>query len=135
MVKFKAELAELVKEVGSISLDMFKNDFIEFVKENFKNIDQSNDTKIDRSLLRNLCNIVESTYNKKNVVDEKLDKKKLVIDVYFLLKPLSNNDTDKKILEGLIEDLHNTGQIKKISLKRRTKKGLSGFLKKVVSWF
>jgi len=135
MVKFKAEIAELVKEVGSISLDVFKNDFIEFVKEHFKNIDQSNENKIDRSLLRNLCNIVESTYNKKNIVDEKLDKKKLVVDVYTMLKPLSNNDNDRKILENLIEDLHNVGEIKKVSFKRKTKKRLSGLLKKVSSIF
>lgn len=134
MVKFKGEIASMVKEVGSISIEIFKNNFIDFVKETLQNIDQNQDNKIDRSLLRLLCNYLESTYKKKNIVDEKLDKKKLVIDVYCLLKPSTNNETDKKILDALIEDLHNTGQIKKISLLRRSKKNLSSLLKSLVSW-
>ena len=74
--------------------------------------------KIDPSLLRFLCNIVENSYNKKDVVDKKNDKKKVVLDVYLILKPQFNNVDDKNILNNLIEDLHTSEQIGKVSRLR-----------------
>ena len=71
--------------------------------------------KIDPSLLRFLCNIVENSYNKKEVIDKKIDKKKVVLDVYLILKPQCNNVDDKNVLNNLIEDLHTSGQIGKVS--------------------
>jgi hypothetical protein len=134
MVKFKQEAVEFVKEVGSISIDIFKANFTEYCQKTIKGIDQSFEKKIDRSLLRLICNLLENSLDKKNIVDEKVNKKDLVIDIYLLFKPQANNAQDKIILNELIEDLHNTGQIKKVSTKRYLKKTLSSSLKKLVSW-
>jgi len=87
-------------------------DIVSFVNENIKK--QSPD-KIDPSLLRFICNIVENSYNKKDVLDKKIDKKKIVLDVYLVLKPQCNNLDDKNILNNLIEDFHTSEQNLKVS--------------------
>ena len=101
MVKFNKFQASLVKLSGSSSVEVLINQIVDFVKANVTKISPD---KIDPSLLRFLCNIVENSYNKKDVVDKKIDKKKVVLDVYLILKPQCNNLDDKNILNNLIED-------------------------------
>jgi hypothetical protein len=114
MVKFKDKYLDLIKEVGSVSVDIFQNLFHEYITEHIKNISQD---EIDVSLLRWLCNVLENSIDKKYVVDEKINKKEIVLNEYFKLKP--NARSHEKLLDKIIEDLHNTGQIKRI--KTRTK--------------
>jgi hypothetical protein len=74
MVKFKASKSKLVKEVGSITVDIIADLFHEFVKEEIKEVKQ--DKTIDVSLLRLLSNKLENSLVKNgDVIDEKIDKK------------------------------------------------------------
>jgi hypothetical protein len=129
MVKFSKFQASLVKLSGTASVDVLINEIVNYVNENVKKMSPD---KIDLSLLRFLCNVVENSYNKKDVVDGKVDKKKVVIDVYIVLKPQCNNQEDKNILDKLIEDLHTSKQILKVSRIRYYYKLLKNhlFLKK-----
>ena len=114
-MKFKINRVKLIKELGQLTIDTF---LIEFQKYCDEYLATKNNIKFDVSLLRTLCNILENSYVKKNNVDEKLDKKQTVIEEYVRLKSKVNiqyTPDDKKALEVIIEDLHNTGQIKKIS--------------------
>jgi len=115
MVKFSKFQASLVKQSGSSSIDTLIGEIVDFVKENIKKLSPD---KIDPSLLRFICNVIENSYTKKNVTDYKIDKKKVVIDVYIILKPSANNEDDRKMLDKLIEDLHSSGQILKVSRLR-----------------
>ena len=128
-MKFKINRVKLIKELGQLTIDTFLTEFQKYCDEY---LTTKNNSKFDISLLRRLCNILENSYVKKNNVDEKLNKKQTVIDEYMRLKSKLNvqySVDDKKVLETIIEDLHNSGQIKKISnLKlwsRRLKKLLS----------
>lgn len=112
MVKFKKFQASLVKLSGSVSIDALAGEIFQFVQDNIKSL---NDERIDPSLLRFLCNVVENSHNKNNIVDGKIDKKKLVLDVYIKLKPQANSQDVKDTLSSLIEDYHTSGQIKKIT--------------------
>ena len=112
MVKFNKFQASLVKLAGSSSVEVLIGEVVSYVKEN---VTKMSPDKIDPSLLRFICNIVENSYNKKDVVDKKIDKKKVVLDVYLILKPQCNNVDDKNILNNLIEDLHTSEQILKVS--------------------
>lgn len=113
---FKIKYLDLIKEVGSISVDIFENMLHEYVVENIKKVSDNN---IDISLLRWLCNVVENSIDKKHVIDEKINKKQIVLNEYVKLKPNANQQQFKDILEKMIEDLHNTKQIKKISQKNK----------------
>ena len=112
MVKFSKFQASLVKLSGSSSIDVLIGEIVEFVKENIKKLSSD---KIDPSLLRFICNVIENSYTKKDVIDNKIDKKKVVIDVYIILKPAANNTDDRIILDKMIEDLHSSGGILKVS--------------------
>jgi hypothetical protein len=112
MPKFKLKYANLVKEVGTIAVSVFEELFHEFVSSKIKN--PQTEKIIDISLLRWLCNTLENSLDKRDIVDEKVNKKQLVLNEYFKLKPNANNDTYRVILDDLIEDLHNTRPIKKL---------------------
>ena len=112
MVKFSKFQASLVKLSGSSSIDVLIGEIVEFVKENIKKLSSD---KIDPSLLRFICNVIENSYTKKDVIDNKIDKKKVVIDVYIILKPSANNTDDRIMLDKMIEDLHSSGGILKVS--------------------
>ena len=73
MVKFSKFQASLVKLSGSSSVEVLIGEIVDFVKVNIKKISPD---KIDPSLLRFICNIIENSYTKKNVIEYKIDKKK-----------------------------------------------------------
>lgn len=115
-MKFKPKYVELVKEVGSHAIDCFVSELDKFCDEHIPL--KPNSAKIDISLLRFLANVVENSYKKKNTIDEKMDKKKVVVDEYFRMKQrmgVNLTNDDRKAIEELIEDLHNTGAIKRVS--------------------
>ena len=115
MVKFSKFQASLVKLSGSSSVEVLIGEIVDFVKQNIKKISPD---KIDPSLLRFICNIIENSYTKKNVIEYKIDKKKVVVDVYMILKPYANNPDDRVLLEKMVEDFHSSGQILKVSRLR-----------------
>lgn len=126
MVRFKAKWAEIaVSEIGQLSVDIFTELYHEFVVSHVKKVSED---AIDISLLRALCNWLENSIDKKEVVDEKLDKKKIVVDEYLRLKPQANSPQFKEIIEKLIEDLHNTKQIVKMSLRNKLFYKIKSFL-------
>jgi hypothetical protein len=112
MVKFDKFQSSLVKLSGSSSVDALINEIVNYINQSIKKISAD---KIDPSLLRFICNIVENSYSKKSVADNKIDKKKIVIDVYIILKPSANSPDDRIMLDRLIEDFHSSGQILKVS--------------------
>ena len=115
MVKFSKFQASLVKLNGSSSVEVLIGEIVSFVNENIKKVSPD---KIDPSLLRFLCNLVENSYTKKDVIDNKIDKKKVVVDVYMILKPHANNAEDRITLDKLVEDFHSSKQILKVSRLR-----------------
>ena len=76
MVKFDKFQTSLVKLSGSSSLDALINEIVEYIKQSIKNISPD---KIDPSLLRFICNIVENSYSKKVLQIIKLIKRKLLM--------------------------------------------------------
>jgi len=108
MVKFSKFQASLVKLNGSSAVEVLIGEIVSFVNENIKKVSPD---KIDLSLLRFLCNLVENSYTKKDVIDNKIDKKKVVVDVYMILKPHANNAEDRITLDKLVEDFHSSNQI------------------------
>ena len=115
MVKFSKFQASLVKLNGSSSVKVLIGEIVKFVNENIKKVSPD---KIDPSLLRFLCNLIENSYNKKDIIDNKIDKKKVVLDVYIILKPHANNVDDRLILDKMVEDFHSSKQILKVSRLR-----------------
>jgi hypothetical protein len=133
MVKFSKFQASLVKLNGSSAVEVLIGKIVSFINQNVKNISPD---KIDSSLLRFLCNVVENSYTKKDVIDNKVNKKKVVIDVYNILKPSADNEEDKLLFDKMVEDFHSSKQILKISRLRYYYKLLKNelFSKKAVAF-
>lgn len=116
-MKFKLNrIKACVEKVGQNLIDAFIQDFQNYCDEELK---IKNTSKFDLALLEQLCNIIENAYVKKDAVDEKLDKKNVVIDEYIRLKSTLNlqfNAEDKKQLGEMIEHLHSQGYIKVIPM-------------------
>ena len=62
MVKFSKFQASLIKLSGSSYIDVLIGEIVEFVKENIKKLSSD---KIDPSLFRFICNVIENSYTKK----------------------------------------------------------------------
>ena len=73
MVKFNKFQTSLVKLSGSSSIDVLIDDIVKHINDNVKKISPD---KIDPSLLRFICNIVENAYTKKVLLIIKLIKRK-----------------------------------------------------------
>lgn len=117
MPRFKAKWAELAVDVGSISIDIFTEVYHEFCLQQIPKVNQTD--LVDISLLRALCNWLENSIDKKEVIDEKVDKKQIVLNQYVRLKPGANNEQTKLLLNKLIDDLHNSSQIVKLSSRSK----------------
>ena len=109
---FKKKWLDEIIEVGSLSIDVFELMYHQYV---MTKVNKINNDVIDISLLRYLCNILENALSKKQIIDGKIDKKNIVITEYLVLKPQANSEANKVILNKIIEDLHNTSQILKLS--------------------
>ena len=70
MVKFSKFQVSLVKLSGSSSIDALVSEIVSFVKKSITNISPD---KLDPSLLRFLCNVVENSYCKKDIICSKVD--------------------------------------------------------------
>ena len=114
MVKFSKFQVSLVKLNGSSAVDVLVSEIVSYVKKSISNISPD---RLDPSLLRFFCNVVENSYSKKDIIENKIDKK-VVMDVYIILKPQCNNSEDRVVLDKLIEDIHSSGQVLKVSRLR-----------------
>jgi hypothetical protein len=56
------------------------------------------------------------------------DKKKIVVDEYYKLKPSANTPDNTNIMNKIIEDFHNSDQIKKIPYLRYATKALKKYV-------
>lgn len=125
MPKFRRDFLPLVREMGSVSLDIFEDMLHEYVSEVVKRV---SDEAIDPSLLRLLCNILENSLEKKDKIDSKINKKSIVLNEYFKLKPKEVNTPENvELLGKLIEDMDNSGAIKKIKTKTKLAHRLKSF--------
>lgn len=128
-MKFKKELAELVKVKGSANLIEIQNEFHAFAVKTFGELINPQE-RVDYSLIRVLCNWVENgiEYNSP-ASDSKVSKRDIVLEEYAKLKG-GIDENEKKLIEKYIEDLHNHNDIKKVSFWRWARKTLLSYLKK-----
>jgi hypothetical protein len=119
-MRFKSSrIKGFVKPIGSLALSVFEDAFLNFCLENV-NVNSPNGSKYDLSLLKYLCNVLENAYDKndKDIATHKVNKKDIVIKTYTAIKNracIAIVEADKEILGSMIEELHNSKQIKRTS--------------------
>lgn len=100
--------AKVIK--GSVDIDQCIKDFYDSLSDSEK---QS--LKLVPSFIEFVCRLVEERYSKKTAENKKIDKKQEVLKhiATFLKQTLS--EADISAITNIIEDLHSSGRIKKVS--------------------
>jgi hypothetical protein len=118
----------LVKPENFLRTLILIRDISIVMKDKLKDIDLDTHKKNPDFILY-VCNIIENSYTKKNIEDKKINKK----DIFFLIFKELNieiSEDDKKVIDDIIEHLHSSRRIRKISNYILLKYFINFFLKK-----
>jgi len=96
-----------------------KSEIDGYISSVYEGIADKNALKFLPSFILFVCCVVEECYSKRSIHQAKIDKREEVIDHVnrFLGSPL--NDADKAIVVSIIEDLHSSKRIKKVSIVQK----------------
>lgn len=109
-----------------------KTEIDNYIKSVYDGIVDKSTLKYLPSFILFVCCVVEECYSKRSVHQSKINKKDEVLQHIgvFLCQALS--ETDKNIVGAIIEDLHSSGRIKRVSLVQKVIFTIGNFfLKKV----
>jgi hypothetical protein len=106
---------KLVKPKNLLKVLIRSGNIIDYVVETVGSIPDLEKQKFNISLIRYICEIVENTngHSKPSIEGTKVNKKDVVFTILQKLFP-SLSENDKLIIDGIIEDLHSSGRIKKV---------------------
>jgi hypothetical protein len=122
--------SSLVKPENSLKVKKLVADISNVVKEQLKDIPLDNQ-KIDPDIILFIANQIENSFDKsKSVSHEKINKKDIFIQILKKVIP-SIQPHEEQIILSILEHLHSSGMIKKITSWRFVK-GISRFLFKKV---
>ena len=123
----------LIKPTTKVKVVQGAQFILEQLETNYGKLTNKQDLKYLPSFILYVCCLVEEAYsNKNNLENGKLNKKDEVLKLVseFIKIPLS--EPDKKLIGEIIEDLHTSKRIKKVSYLSKTLYLLSKvFLNKV----
>lgn len=136
MVKFCSSSALLVKLSGQVAIEALASSLTEFVKGDVLKPGTSfsaQGDRVDISLVRYICCLIETVVVKKSKTDEKINKREVAQRVYEALAGHPLNDQQRQFFFDVVEDMHASGAIKPVSAWRRIRKGVSAFLKRLLA--
>lgn len=111
----------LIKPTNKCKVVQSTQAILDAINEHFGKHTNKQELKTLPSFILYVCCLVEEAYaSKSNRDNEKVDKKEEVLKVIgqFLSQTLS--DPDKAIITNIIEDLHSSNRIKKVSYLSKT---------------
>lgn len=107
-VKRKAKTIQTAKEIQDFILEMFGD------------VADKNELKYLISFIELVCCAIEEAYSKKTVENKKVCKKDEALSHIAKFLNIALTEQDKKTITGIIEDLHSSGRIKKVSYLHKT---------------
>jgi len=132
MVKFRSSSAQLVKLSGQVAIEALASSLVDFIKGDVLKAGSQftvSGDRVDISLVRYVCCLIETVVVKKSKTDEKVDKKAVALKVYEALAGHSLNEAQRQFFYDTVEDMHSSGAIKAVSAWRKFRKSASAFLK------
>ena len=94
---------------------------LEQLEEHFGKVSAKADLKYLPSFIQYVCCLVEEAYSsKRNLENGKINKKEEVLKLMNDFLKCTLNEQDKRIISEVIEDLHTSGRIKKVSYLSKT---------------
>lgn len=94
---------------------------LEQIEENYSKIPNKAELKFLPSFILYVCCLIEEAYsNKKNLENGKVNKKEEVFKIIVEFIKSNLTDQDKRLIGEIIEDLHTSGRIKRVSYLSKT---------------
>jgi hypothetical protein len=92
-----------------------KTEIDSYIKSVYEGIHDKQSLKFLPSFILFVCCVVEECYSKRSVHQTKINKRDEVLQHISAFLTTTLNDHDKNIISAIIEDLHSSGRIKKVS--------------------
>jgi len=121
---------KLIKPKNKAKTIQTFGDIQDFLTETYKDIPDKTQLKYLVSFILFVCCLVEEAYSKNTPENKKISKKDEVFNHINKFLTLQLNEQDKKIIGEIIEDLHSSRRIKKVSYLSKSLFWLSKFFLK-----
>lgn len=92
-----------------------KNEIDCYIKSVYEGVTDKTALKFLPSFILFVCCVVEECYSKRSVHHSKIDKKEEVLKHISNFLAITLSEQDKSVLTAIIEDLHSSGRIKRVS--------------------
>lgn len=86
-----------------------------YIKSVYEGVTDKNALKFLPSFILFVCCVVEECYSKRSIHHSKIDKKEEVLKHISNFLAITLSEQDKSVLTAIIEDLHSSGRIKRVS--------------------
>lgn len=98
-----------------------RGDIQDYLSETYSDVSDKSSLKYLVSFILFVCCLVEEAYsNKNNIENKKIQKKDEVFNHIAKFLDVTLNEQDKKIIGEIIEDLHSSRRIKRVSFLQKT---------------
>lgn len=104
-----------------------------YIKEMYKEHENKEELKHCISFLLFICCCVEEAYSKRTRQNKKIDKKDEVLNHISTFLGHVLNENDKRIIDDIIEDLHSSKRIKRVSFVEKLVFTIGNFFLKKAS--
>ncbi len=96
-----------------------KTEIDNYIKSVYEGINDKQSLKFLPSFILFVCCIVEECYSKRSIHHAKIDKRSEVLQHINVFLGTALGENDKTIVSSIIEDLHSSGRIKKVSMVQK----------------
>lgn len=110
---------KLVKPKLQAEAVMDKTEIDAYIKSVYEGVSDKQSLKFLPSFILFVCCVVEECYSKRSIHHTKIDKREEVLRHIASFLGISISESDKAILISIIEDLHSSGRIKRVSRVQR----------------
>jgi len=116
----------------SIALNIASfNEIQSYIDDTYKDVSDKSRLKYLSSFILFVCCIIEEAYQPRNIQNKKVDKREEVLHhiASFLQVPLT--DDERRVIGDIIEDLHSSRRIKRVSFLAKTVFTIGSFFLKM----
>lgn len=106
---------KLVKPKLQAEAVMDKTEIDAYIKSVYEGVSDKQSLKFLPSFILFVCCVVEECYSKRSIHHSKIDKLAEVIHHICTFLETVIPDSDKAVITSIIEDLHSSGRIKRVS--------------------
>jgi len=116
----------------SIALNIASfNEIQSYISDTYKDVTDKNRLKYLSSFILFVCCIIEEAYQPRNIQNKKVDKKEEVIKHIATFLDIPLTDAEKRVIGDIIEDLHSSRRIKRVSFIQKTLFTIGSFFLKM----